>query len=82
MSKFYLSDGQLSAYSFACGYIQEAKGEHYIQMYTESVVHIKVFKLDNTRLEWNSYDTIGEARKAFKALCKKYNCKLAKLNSI
>lgn len=82
MTVFYLADGQLSLYSFACGYIQEAKGEYYIQMYTESVVHIKVFDLDNTRLEWHSYDTVGEARKVFKALCKKYKCKLVKPNSI
>ena len=79
MNKFYLNDGQLSAYSFACGYVQEAKGkEYYIKMYSESVVHVKVFANDSTRLEWNSYDTIGEARKAFRALCKKYNCKLVK----
>lgn len=77
MPKFYLADGQLSAYSFACGYVQQARGEHLIKLYNDGgIMHIKVLDNDNKRIDWLCYDTLSEVRKAFKVLCKQYKCKL------
>ena len=82
MPRFYLADGQLSAYSFACGYVQQAKGEHLIELYNDggSIMHIKILTNDNKRIDWLCYDTLSESRKVFKALCKQYNAKLVTNN--
>lgn len=66
--KFKNKDGQLSAYSFACGYIQEkqtASGK--VELYKDGNWHVRVFN-DSSRVKWDCFDTLGEARKAFAAI--------------
>lgn len=72
--KFYLKDGQLTAYSFACGYIQRAlfivkPEEDFIELdlwHEGACYHVRAYDYKSKgRLFWDSYDTLGEARKAF-----------------
>jgi hypothetical protein len=69
-SKFTLANGDLSAYAFACGYIQT-----YIWGNQElSLSHSGGFVYDLRgydqapfkRLFWETYESLGEARKAYK----------------
>lgn len=68
--KFYLKNGELTAYSFACGYIQRAviggAGGVQLDLWREGACyHVRGHKYGEGRLFWDSYDTLGEARKAF-----------------
>lgn len=74
--KFRNKDNSLTAYSFACGYIQwESKTGIYADhwdngkdMYHEGCVfHVLHFK-DGKRISWESFDTLNEARKHYKSI--------------
>lgn len=74
--KFRNKNGDLSAYSFACGYVQWASldgtelghWQNGKKMYLDGCVyHVKVFK-DGQRISWESFDTLGEARKYYRSI--------------
>ncbi len=65
MSQFY--DGEwLSEYALDCGYIETFEEEgQWIRMWKEGCFHVRHHNFtDRERVSWESYDTIGEARKA------------------
>ncbi len=67
--KFRNKDGSLTAYSFACGYIEtEDFGKINLQLWHEGACyHVRAHDHDEKgRLFWESFDTLGEARKFFK----------------
>jgi hypothetical protein len=68
--KFRNKDNSLTAYSFACGYVQWeskdgtelGKWENGKELYMEhSHFHVKQFKNGN-RITWEVFDKLGEAR--------------------
>jgi hypothetical protein len=71
--KFTLSDGQLSVYALACGYWQEypknRDAVQKVQLWHEGacfhVRHIDYDKPQDIRVFWESFHSIGEARKLF-----------------
>ena len=73
--KFYNKNGDLSAYSFACGNIQFAsidgkessKWENGKELYLDGNWHVKHYK-NNQRIAWKSFDTLGEARKFYRSI--------------
>jgi len=74
--KLYNKNGDLSAYGFACGYIQFAsidgtertKWENGKEMYRDGAVWaIKQYK-DGVRVLWDTRDTLGEARKLYRSI--------------
>jgi len=70
-TKFYNKNGELSFYSFCCGYVQrEEKNNMRKDLFMEhSVFHVKKYKVvndDNLELiEWNTYELLTPARKDF-----------------
>lgn len=69
-------NGELSAYGFACGYIQWASNtgkeidmwKNGKRMYHEgSVYQVKHFK-DGNRIAWESFENLGAARKYYKSI--------------
>lgn len=67
--KFTNKDGSLTAYSFACGYIQRCwvtnpeLEQIEIDLYKDGCYHVRAYDLTNKfRLVWNSFDTLTEAR--------------------
>lgn len=73
--KFYLKNGELTRYSFACGYIQRAiftkENTHniYLELWQElACFHIIAHDYGTLgRMFRESFDTLSEARKAFHA---------------
>lgn len=74
--KFYNKNGDLSAYSFACGYIQFAsitgkerdKWDNGKEMYRDGAVWaVKQYK-NGQRIIWETFDLLGEARKYYRSL--------------
>ena len=66
---FYLKTGELSAYSFACGYVEvDFIAEVRLSMWKEhNTYHVRAH--DNKagqRLFWDVFDTIGPARKRYR----------------
>jgi len=71
---FTLSNGDLSAYSFACGYVQKEfyKGAE-IQLYMEhSHFHVRAITIQKCTpyKVWDTFYTLKEARKRFSELKK------------
>jgi hypothetical protein len=70
--KFRNKNGSLTAYSFACGYLETftPKGEDFytVRLYRDDVYHVQ----GNISGEyfWESFNTLTEARKLFKQLTK------------
>ena len=68
--KFYNKNGELSEYSFCCGYVQsEEKDNIRKELYKDSVYHFKVISRKDglvERLVWNSFYSLTDARKAYK----------------
>ena len=60
---------QLTAYQLACGYVQEKSNNiAKVQLYKEHhCYHVRSFNPDS---QWLTFDTVKEARKAFKNQCK------------
>lgn len=71
MKKLVLRDhkGQLTAYAFACGYV-ETYGAFTLSM-EHHVYHVKGFGADGIR-RWESAETLTKARKLMRAMDRKY----------
>lgn len=76
MPRFQNKDGSLTPYAFACGYIQtnipnwaDAPHKPFVELFRDGVWHVKRY-LNNERTFWECYDTLTDARKAFKQQCK------------
>lgn len=67
--KFYTKKGDLSAYSFACGYVQsDSKEGIEKELYKEhGIFHVRVFE-NGTRTKWESLYTLTEARKIYNSI--------------
>jgi hypothetical protein len=74
--KFFNKNGDLTAYAFGCGYIQFAskdgsemeKWNNGKEMYHEGCVYqVKQYK-EGKRILWESYHTLGEARKHYRSI--------------
>lgn len=68
MLKFYIKTGELSEYSFSCGYIQrEEKNGIQLDLYHDGCYHVRAYDFDNhDRLFWDGFPTLTEARKSFR----------------
>lgn len=71
-ANFYNKNGELSFYSFCCGYVQrEEKKNMKKELFMEhSIFHVKVYKRNNGFVDtivWNSFDSLTEARKSYKS---------------
>lgn len=71
-AKFYNKNGDLSSYSFCCGYVQSEEKENVRkELFMEhSTFHVKVYKLNDGFMEtitWDSFYSLTEARKKYKS---------------
>ena len=71
--KFYDKNGELSLYSFYCGYVQrEEKNNMKKMLFMEhSTFHVKVYKFNGAFVDtivWDTFYSLTEARKKFKSL--------------
>lgn len=71
-AKFFNKNGDLSPYSFYCGYVQSREKRNIRkELFMEhSTFHVKVYRLDGDFREiiaWNSFDSLTEARKNYKS---------------
>lgn len=74
--KFYNKNGDLSVYAFACGYIQFAsvdgkessKWENGKELYLDGAVWAVKHYKDGQRVEWSTFDRLGEARKHYRSI--------------
>ena len=79
-TKFKNKDGSLTAYSFACGYIQRVeKADLSCELYLDGTWHVRFFNrsanwskgfnegLDSGR-HWLSFDSLTQARKVYNKL--------------
>lgn len=74
--KFYTKDGWLTPYGLACGY-QETAGHRNVIMKLwhdgGTVYHVRAHDHDGRgRLFWEIFETLTEARRFFRAMCKEY----------
>ena len=68
-AKFYNADGSLTAYAFACGYVEKAqKGDNYKTLYKEHNTYHLIMMRGPQRVIWLSYDSneLSKARKDYK----------------
>lgn len=66
---FYTAKGDLTPYAFACGYV-ETRGR--MTLSKEGCWHVKGFsRTDLTKVVWENFDTLSEARKFFRSFPKK-----------
>lgn len=76
--KFKTAKGRLTAYAFACGYIEtaEANGIQVTLWQEHGVYHVRAhdFK-SHMRLAWDSFHTLGEGRKAYARMIRQYGVK-------
>lgn len=61
-NKFYTANGKLSAYAFACGYIQKNNGW---SLFKDGCWHVR-----RSNTEWLTFSTLTEARRKFWQLSK------------
>jgi hypothetical protein len=69
-AKFRNKNGDLSIYSFCCGYVQrkEKNNMRKVLFMEHSMFHVKKYKVANGELElfeWNTYGLLTPARKDF-----------------
>jgi len=65
--RFKNRDGSLTAYAFACGYIQRASlGDVDLQLYKDGCWHVRAFDSERTLL-WDCFGSLSKARKRFDA---------------
>lgn len=71
MTKFYNADGTLTAYSFACGYIERKERDALrLDLWHEGACyHVKASN-NQGRIYWHSFDTLGAARRFYKQQAK------------
>jgi hypothetical protein len=73
--KFFKANGDLTAYAFACGYIQWAsidgkelsKWDNGKELYQDRNFHVKQYK-NGQRVLLESYDTLKEAREVYNSI--------------
>lgn len=65
--KFRNKDGSLTRYALACGYVEEEAG---VKLYGDGAVYQVKGWICN-KLEWESYDELTPAKKAFKKMVKR-----------
>jgi hypothetical protein len=64
--RFHDSRGRLTPYAFACGYIQEFSHNGVeVKLYKEGCWHVRAHDDDGNRIFWDSFQTLGEARRRF-----------------
>ena len=67
---FYLKTGELSQYSFACGYVQHHwVGTIHLVMWKEhNTYHVRAHDHDksNGGIFWDVFDSVGPARKRYR----------------
>ena len=63
----YTNEGWLNIYALNCGYMENLDiEEKNVALWLEGVYHVKAFDYDRMkRICWESFDTVGEARKFF-----------------
>lgn len=63
----YTNDGWLNLYALNCGYIESIEVEETsVILWLEGVYHVRVYDHGrHERICWESFDTVGEARKFF-----------------
>lgn len=78
--KFHNNDGSLTQYAFTCGYIQRTQfcqagkpnkwGVWYpeIHLYLDGTYHVKAVYSNGYVSAWEVFETLAEARKAYKKL--------------
>jgi len=72
-TKFRNKNGDLSLYSFACGYVQREETERMRkELFLEhSMFHVKVYHLKDglfsDAIVWNTFDSLTDARKKYKS---------------
>jgi hypothetical protein len=68
--KFTLANGQLSVYALACGYLQQypkaAPAPDQVTLWHEGACfHVRRYSNEKGMIFWESFHSIGEARKLF-----------------
>lgn len=67
--KFYNSDGSLTGYALACGYVEKDETETTTkQLYREHNVYHVRHGAKGTQLQWETFDTLKEARKRYNSI--------------
>ena len=71
-TKFRNKNGELSLYSFCCGYVQrEEKNNVRKELFMEhGTFHVKAYSINDSFVDtaaWNSFDSLTEARKNYKS---------------
>ena len=77
---FYTKSGALTAYALGCGYVEQFNmTRHSVNLsvslwHEHDCYHVRAHEFDGRgRLEWQAFGgRLGEARKAFKRMCKQY----------
>jgi hypothetical protein len=72
--KFYDKNGNLTAYSFACGYVQTRETENkenYLKLWKDSFVYSVTGFINGVRI-YESFDKLSGARKFFNSKDIKY----------
>lgn len=62
---FYTVKGELTAYAFACGYVESGCG---YRLFKDGCYHLQGFPNLSTHLVWLTFSTLKEAREAFRAV--------------
>ena len=76
MPKFVTSNGWLTEYALACGYLEVSKGygtgcRIRARMEKDSACyHVRVFTKEFGQGQWDTYETLSEARNAFRQVLK------------
>lgn len=78
--KFFNTNGSLTAYSFACGYVEREENEtHYKEIFMEhSHYHVKSGLMSHKWEVWETFDTLTEARRFYNKLRRRNNYKISK----
>jgi hypothetical protein len=73
-TKFYNKNGDLSLYSFCCGYMQSEETERMRkELFLEhSMFHVKAYQLKDGLFSdvifWDTFESLTDARKNYKSL--------------
>lgn len=81
--KFFNSNGSLTDYALSCGYREHAQamGANIRKPYIQVVLwkehecyHVRAHEHNGGRgrLSWDTFDKLGDARRAFRDACRKY----------
>ena len=73
-TRFRNADGSLTAYAFACGYVEVFGDKHqhstkYVELYKDGCWHVRYYIRGDFRgmkFVWKSFSKLGDARKHYK----------------